>query len=148
MTNARRCSPRFVTALSLSVAVGFPAAALDAQSPPAEPPADWGPILDEIGATHLEHLAANAAALQEGRQHFEAEFQGVRYRNLPGSRYRVWCLEQLRAHFERLPDPESARALLARHGCWEPLWRVAEPTSGVDPEGTAPFGPGHSMTGL
>ncbi|HAB30139.1 MAG TPA: hypothetical protein DCE19_05415, partial [Gemmatimonadetes bacterium] len=54
MTNARRC-PRLVTVLSLSVALGLAPAALEAQSPPAQPPADWGPIsinLEEISYPH------------------------------------------------------------------------------------------------
>ena len=55
MTNARRCAPRLVTALSLSVALRFIPAALEAQSPPAQPPADWGPIsinMEEISYPH------------------------------------------------------------------------------------------------
>ena len=55
MTNARRCAPRLVIALSLSVALGVTHAALEAQSPPAEPPADWGPIsinMEEISYPH------------------------------------------------------------------------------------------------
>jgi hypothetical protein len=73
----------------------------------------------------------------------------VRYQRLRTARYRVWCLEQLRAHYAALPAPaqQQARALLERHGCWEPLWRVAEPASGVDLEGRAPFSRGYSMTG-
>jgi glutathione S-transferase len=107
-------------------------------------PDDWGGILDEIGQTHLEQLCANALAWKQGRRRFDAEIQGVRYRNLPTSRYRVWCLEQLRRHFEALPPAarDAARALLERHGCWEPLWRVEAPASGHDPERRAPFGAG------
>lgn len=113
-------------------------------------PADWGPILASIGATHLPQLAANAAAWKAGRRRFALEVQGVRYENLRTARYRVWCLEQLRAGFEALPEAAraEARALLEAHGCWEPLWRVADPASGVDPDGRAPFAPGHSMTGM
>jgi len=41
------------------------------------------------------------------------------------SRYRVWCLQQLRGHFTTLGEAEqaAARALLEQHNCWEPLWR-------------------------
>ena len=42
MTNASRWAPRLVAVLSLSVALGVTSAALEAQSPPAQPPADWG----------------------------------------------------------------------------------------------------------
>jgi hypothetical protein len=70
--------------------------------------------------------------------------QGTRYERVPTSRYRVWCLEELRRHFEALPDStrEELRALLEQHGCWEPLWRVDTRPSGHDPEGEAPFGRG------
>ena len=63
------------------------------------------------------------------------------YRGIPISRYRVWCLERLRAHFEALPAGarDEARGILEKHCAWEPLWRVAAPASGVDPAGKAPF---------
>ena len=56
----------------------------------------------------------------------------------------------LRRHFSELEEPaqRQTRASLEAHGCWEPLWRVEDPASGVDPEGEAPFARGHSMTGL
>ena len=104
-------------------------------------PEDWKPLLAEVGATHLQHLDANARAWKAGQRCFEVEIQGVCYRDLPTSQYRVGCLENLRAHFETLPEAHraEARALLAGQGCWEPLWRTAEPASGYDPEGEAPF---------
>jgi hypothetical protein len=107
-------------------------------------PRDWGPILDEIGAAYLPYLAANAEAWKARRAHFDLEVQGVRYRSLPTSRYRVWCLEQLKRHCRALPDAaqQHARTLLAEHGAWDPLWRVDDPQSGHDPEGTAPFAAG------
>jgi glutathione S-transferase len=113
-------------------------------------PSDWGPILETIGATHLPQLCANAEAWKAQRKRFDVELQGVRYERLRTSRYRVWCLERLRDHFDALPEAtrQAARALLEKHGCWEPLWRVPEPTSGIDPEGRAPFAHGFSMTGL
>jgi glutathione S-transferase len=110
-------------------------------------PPDWEPILDEIGATHLEHLCANAEAWKAGRRRFGVTIQGVGYRRLPTSRYRVWCLERLRAHFAALSEPDqgAARALLEKHACWEPLWRVEGAASGLDPEGLAPFAPGERV---
>jgi glutathione S-transferase len=111
-------------------------------------PADWAPILGEIGSAYLPYLNANAQAWRTGRRRFDADIQGVRYR-LPTSRYRVWCLERLRAHFQTLDEPAAgeARALLEKHGCWEPLWRAEEPRSGHDPDGNAPFGPGLGVFG-
>lgn len=113
-------------------------------------PDDWGPILDTIGRTHLESLCANAEAWKRRDRHFDMEIEGVRYRRLRVSRYRVFCLEQLRAQYERLHEPSRAavRARLEKHGAWEPLYRVDAPGSGLDPEGRAPFAPSASMTGF
>ena len=106
-------------------------------------PEDWAPILDEVGSAYLPYLAANADAWNRGERKFDVEVQGVRYRKLPTSRYRVWCLEQLRAHHAALPDAPraQARALLEAHDCWEPMWRV-ESRSGYDLDGRAPFNRG------
>ena len=91
-------------------------------------PADWGPILAEIGRQYLPYLCANVDAVAAGRKRFDADIDGVHYRGARCSRYRVWCLQQLRGHFSRLApgDREAARSLLEQHGCWEPLWRQPE----------------------
>lgn len=104
-------------------------------------PPDWGPLLDDVGQAYLPYLCANAEGWKAGRARHGAEIQGVRYRDLPVSQYRVWCLERLRTHFEALADEPRARArgLLERHACWEPLWRIADPDSRYDPEGLVPF---------
>ena len=104
-------------------------------------PDDWSPILREIGEAYLPFLNANAEAWQAGQRRFDAEIQGVRYRRMPVSQYRVWCLEQLRAHFEALPAAArvEARALLEKHGCWRPLFLVEAPSSRYDTGGRVPF---------
>lgn len=104
-------------------------------------PADLSPLLDEVGATHLQSLAANALAHGAGQRTHELTVQGTTYRGLPTSAYRVWCLEQLRARFQELAAPDAAEleALLREHGCWEPMWRVDGLASGHDPAGQAPF---------
>lgn len=104
-------------------------------------PADWSPILGEIGNAYLPYLCANAQAWKAGQKHFDAEIASARFHALPTSRYRVWCLERLRAHFETLRGgvADEARGLLEAHGCWEPLWRVEAPSSGYDAAGEAPF---------
>lgn len=91
-------------------------------------PADWGPILDQVGRQYLPYLCANVEAVAAGRKRFDVEVDGVSYRRARWSKYRVWCLQQLRSHFDALPEGErdAARALLERHGCWEPLWRHRE----------------------
>jgi hypothetical protein len=113
-------------------------------------PADWGPILDSIGSAYLPYLCANAEAWQAGSSHFDVDIEGAPYRHIRTSRYRVWCLEELRRQFEELPEAQQndVRARLEAHGCWEPLWRVEDPASGVDPNGEAPFTSTGSMTGL
>lgn len=104
-------------------------------------PNEWGPILDEIGSAYLPYLCANAEAWKAKQRRFAVRIQDTPYAGLPTSQYRVWCLERLRGHFNALAaEPQrQTRALLERHGCWEPLWRVADPCSGHDPNGRAPF---------
>jgi len=104
-------------------------------------PADWSPILTEIGETHLQNLNANAEAFKRGQQLYDALIQGTEYKNLPVSRYRVWCLERLREHFVVLPEAarESIRQILETQNCWEHLWRVDGVRSGYDLEKRAPF---------
>jgi len=88
-------------------------------------PDDLGPLLDEIGTHYLPYLCANVEAVAAGKKRFDADIGGVAYRGARYSRYRVWCLQQLREHFNALPDTvrEQAKSLLEKHGCWEPLWR-------------------------
>ena len=88
-------------------------------------PADWGPIFDEIGRQYLPYLCANVDAVTAGRKRFDVNIDGVQYRGARWSKYRVWCLQQLRVHFKALApsDQVSAQALLEEYGCWEPLWR-------------------------
>jgi glutathione S-transferase len=113
-------------------------------------PDDWGPILDSIGSAYLPYLCANAEAWKAGQRQFDVDIEGAPYRRIRTARYRVWCLEELRRHFDELAEPHQreVRARLEAHGCWAPLWRVADPASGVDPERKAPFAGGQSMTGM
>ncbi|MCG8592104.1 MAG: glutathione S-transferase C-terminal domain-containing protein [Proteobacteria bacterium] len=98
-------------------------------------------LLAEVCATHLVQLRENAAAYARGLGRYDQEIQGCRYRRVPTSRYRVWCLEQLRRAWQaldatardalrpHLPEPEAAV-----------LWdATAAVDSGYDPEGRAPF---------
>ena len=91
-------------------------------------PDDLGPVLDEIGRAYLPYLCANVEAVAEGRKRFDADIDGVPYRGARYSRYRVWCLSELRREYGELPDDAAgqARELLEKHGCWEPLWRQAD----------------------
>lgn len=113
-------------------------------------PKDWGPILSSIGSGYLPYLCANAQAWKAGKSRFDVTIEGAPYKNLRTAPYRVWCLEELRRHFNALtvPDKLEAQTWMEAHGCWEPLWRVEIRNSGVAPEGQLPFRGGGSMTGL
>ena len=104
-------------------------------------PADWGPILEEIGRQYLPYLCANVDAVAARQQRFDAEIGGVQYRGARWSKYRVWCLQQLRDHFKALTpaDQDRAQVLLTQHGCWEPLWQHTELPLEPDFCGRLPF---------
>jgi hypothetical protein len=67
--------------------------------------------------------------------------QGSRYRNLPISRYRVYCLERLREEFASLSNSAQAnvRALLPYPQA-DVIWQETIPVqSGYDTAREAPF---------
>jgi glutathione S-transferase len=105
-------------------------------------PDDLLPLLREIGETHLESLCANATAWKAGHRRYAATVQGVTYRDLQTSRYRVWCLEKLQERYRALAasDRDAVTVILKAQGGYEPLMRIEEPNSGYDPDGTVPFG--------
>jgi len=86
-------------------------------------PEDARPMLQEICETHLEQLVANATASAKGQNLFHMTIQGCEYQNISVSRYRVWCLEQLRRRFAALPDDaKSAVRASLPFGQAEILW--------------------------
>lgn len=104
-------------------------------------PDDAGPMLAEIAATHLIQLRDNALGYHRGQSHFDMTVQGCRYHRIPVSRYRVWCLERLRGHYQGLgdEDQEAVRSLLAYPEC-ALLWTDdVRAQSGYDVDRTAPF---------
>lgn len=113
-------------------------------------PDDWGPILDSIGSAYLPYLCANAEAWKAERSHFDVDIEGAPYRHIRTAPYRVWCLEELRRHFDVLSEPHQheVRDRLEAHGCWVPMWQVEDPKSGLDPDRNVPFAGGESMTGV
>mgnify|MGYP001823457831 FL=1 len=88
-------------------------------------PDDLAPLLDDLGDAYLPYLCANVDAVAAGTPRFDAEVGGVAYRRARYSRYRVWCLQELRSQYLALPEQAQTHAkdLLQRHNCWEPLWR-------------------------
>lgn len=104
-------------------------------------PDDLIPLVQELSETHLAALRANALAWRKREANYDVVIQDTAYHSLPTSRYRVWCLEQLRGHFAALPESAAAaaRALLEKCGGWDVLWEPDELGSGHDPDGGAPF---------
>jgi len=103
-------------------------------------PEDIGPLLQEIDATHSTQLQVNASAYAENKSVFDAEIQGCRYRDLPVSRYRVWCLERLNSLLEELTDEERSQLqiYLKSDGLKNLATRPIR-NSEYDPENLAPF---------
>jgi glutathione S-transferase len=107
----------------------------------SEVDASLAALLREACETHLVQLRENARAHADGASYFSQEVQGCRYEHLPVSRYRVWCLEELRRHWQALEQttqtvlrahlPGPGAAVLWEH---EPIAR-----SGYDPDHQAPF---------
>jgi len=104
-------------------------------------PESAAPMLKELSETHLVQLKVNAEAYGTSQKHFEMNVQGCQYRNMPVSRYRVWCLEQLRNEFAALPgDAQQAVKALLPFPEAEILWQAEIPASSdYDVEGKAPF---------
>lgn len=104
--------------------------------------AELAPLLKEICETHLQQLASNAAAFSANQSSFEMNVQGCQYRNMPISRYRVYCLERLREQFEALDaDSKSAVRKLLPHTEAEILWTSSfDSTSGYDQDRHLPYG--------
>ena len=107
----------------------------------AEVPQDLHGMLDDIGTGYLPYLNANALAWQQGLDRFDPLIQGVQYRAVPVSQYRVWCLEQLQRRAREVPADRQSQlqTLLAEHGCWAPLLELSDPGSRYDEGDQAPF---------
>ncbi|MEO1476196.1 MAG: glutathione S-transferase N-terminal domain-containing protein [Pseudomonadota bacterium] len=107
------------------------------------------PLLKEVCETHLQQLNANAAAYAEETSAFDMTVQGCIYTDMPVSRYRVYCLECLRASFAALSeaDQDKVRALLPYSEA-EILWRdTIEARSGYNEDGHLPYGPAINVYG-
>jgi hypothetical protein len=100
------------------------------------------PMLKEICETHLQQLAANAAAYESGQTRFEMTVQGCQYRDMPISRYRVYCLERLREHFQALDEASQAAVKsLLHYREADILWDDSfSATSGYDEDRHLPYG--------
>ena len=106
-----------------------------------EIPVDVHSMLDDIGSGYLPYLNANARAWQQNLARFDPVIQGVQYRGVQVSQYRVWCLEQLQRRAREVPQASQAKLeeTLTARGCWAPLFELAEPGSRYDEGEQAPF---------
>ena len=109
----------------------------------SEVPSDAAPLLKEICETHLVQLIANADAFAAGADRFDMTVQGCDYKDIAVSRYRVWCLEELRRRFAALSAEHKAKvkALLPFEQA-EVLWadEIAA-VSDYNRDNHLPFGP-------
>ena len=105
-------------------------------------------LLREAAETHLVQLRENARGWARGEKRYAQTIQGVRYPDVPSSRYRVWCLEELQREWAALDD--DARARVLRHlpeAEASVLWEELPAPSGYDPERQAPFAKGINVFG-
>lgn len=88
-------------------------------------PKDIKPLLHDIGVSYLPYLCANAEAVRSGRKRFDVQVGGVDFKNARYSRYRVWCLDQLRKRWLGLPDESQkmTRDTLESVGAWSAMWQ-------------------------
>lgn len=112
---------------------------------PQNIPIDWLPILDDISTMYIPYLNANAKAFHDRRKHFDVMIENIEYRNIPTSRYRVYCLEKLRYHFRNLDKntKESVKHLLSncKLNSYSQMFNLSDDIvrSGHDIDNTAPF---------
>ena len=99
---------------------------------------DW---LTEVCETHLAQLRQNAEAFKLGKTRYDQTIQGSHYRNVPMSRYRVWCLENLRRAWSELDERDQAQLRLSLSSPEARiLWDDTEITSSAyDPDDSVPF---------
>ncbi len=106
-----------------------------------EVPDVLAPLIGEACETHLAQLAANAIAWHDNQPKMAMQIQGCQYSNVPVSRYRVWCLEQLRLAYADLSaeDQASVQTLL-QHRDASLIWDTdIKAESGYDTAREAPF---------
>lgn len=98
-------------------------------------------LLVELCETNLAQHRQNAQAFAQGNKRFDLTIQGHCYRKAPSSRYRVWCLEELRRAWASLPKPakETLKETLPAAQA-DVLWQTEViAASGYDQDRQAPF---------
>jgi glutathione S-transferase len=104
-------------------------------------PDDLAPIFEDTTNGYLPYLNANALAWQKGMERFDPVIQGIQYREVPVSQYRVWCLEQLQQRLQELP--KECHTAIATHtalqSCFGPLRELEAHRSRYDENEQVPF---------
>ncbi|PHR62562.1 MAG: glutathione S-transferase [Robiginitomaculum sp.] len=68
-----------------------------------------GDLLVEISQTHLAQLRQNAHAYGKNLTRYDQTIQDCHYVQVPTSRYRVWCLEELQRAWTALDDDTQTK---------------------------------------
>jgi len=110
----------------------------------SEIPGDLAPLLKEVCETHLAQLRANAEGYSAMQDRFDMQVQGCTYRSIATSRYRVWCLEELRRRFAALSeDAQKQVSNLLPYDEADLLWsEQSHAPSEFNQDRHLPFGPG------
>ena len=92
-------------------------------------------------------------AVRRGDARFTVTVDGVSYAAARSSQYRVWCLAELRRHFQELEqsgtgqlEPLLLESLLRETGIWDPLWEETNLPLLKDQESRLPFWADSKMT--
>jgi len=106
-------------------------------------------LLLETCDTNLAQHRQNAVAYGRGDKRFDMTIQDCAYKSVPVSRYRVWCLENLRAAFGALaPDAQTKVRAHLQTPMADILWDEIEiAPSEYDTEHEAPFNKGINVYG-
>lgn len=105
-------------------------------------------LLAEVCKTHLVQLRENALAVTQGRARYDQTIQGCAYKQVPSSRYRVWCLEELRREWNGLSADAQATLKATLPDEASVLWDDTPfAPSDYDTERQAPFNKGINVFG-
>ncbi len=99
------------------------------------------PLLSDIATHYLPYLNANVDAVRTGNKHFDVTIDGAHYKRARVSRYRVWCLHELRRQFDQFSPAQKAslQPWLQQTGIWQPLWQQADLPMFEQQESGLPF---------
>ena len=98
----------------------------------------------------MPYLNANVDAVSAGKKRFDVNVGGIDFKGARYSKYRVWCLKELRNHFINLPiDPRNrVEKLLKKTGCWNVLWKEKNLPLTENQEEGLPFQANNKMVGV